>query len=98
MLFSLTIILFRRLEIDPELRDTTHIVVDEVHERSEESDFLLMILRDTLRKVGLSINLYIIRDTTHIVVDKVHERSEESDFLLMNLRDTLRKVGLSIYG
>ena len=44
--------LSRRLEIDPELRETTHIVVDEVHERSEDSDFLLMILRDTLKKVG----------------------------------------------
>ena len=28
----------------------THIVVDEVHERSEDSDFLLMILRGVLRK------------------------------------------------
>ena len=44
--------------------DTTHIVVDEVHERSEESNFLLVILRDTLRKVGLSIYLHIIIDTT----------------------------------
>ncbi len=55
--------LYRRLEIDPELRELTHIVVDEVHERSEDSDFLLMILRDTLKKVGfytLSIDVISI--------------------------------------
>ncbi len=43
-------ILLRRLESDPDLADVSHVVVDEVHERSEESDFLLMILRDLLRR------------------------------------------------
>ena len=46
--FCTTGILLRRLETDPTLEDVTHVVVDEVHERSEDSDFLLMILRDTL--------------------------------------------------
>jgi len=50
LLFCTTGILLRRLESDPLLEDVTHIVVDEVHERSEESDFLLMILRDVLPK------------------------------------------------
>lgn len=27
----------------------THVIVDEVHERSEESDFLLLILRDLIK-------------------------------------------------
>ena len=27
----------------------THVVVDEVHERSEDSDFILMVLRDIQR-------------------------------------------------
>ena len=40
----------RRLESDPNLHGTTHLVIDEVHERSEQSDFLLMILRDLLPK------------------------------------------------
>ena len=44
--------LCRRLESDPTLSEITHVIVDEVHERSEESDFLLMILRDTLPKVN----------------------------------------------
>jgi ATP-dependent RNA helicase DHX57 len=50
LLFCTTGILLRRLESDPNLRGTTHLVIDEVHERSEQSDFLLMILRDLLPK------------------------------------------------
>ena len=38
-------ILLRRLEGDSRLQGVTHVVVDEVHERSIESDFLLIILR-----------------------------------------------------
>ena len=49
LLFCTTGILLRRLEEDPTLSGTTHVIVDEVHERSVESDFLLMVLRDTLR-------------------------------------------------
>lgn len=48
LLFCTTGIILRRLEGDPLLSDVTHIIVDEVHERTEESDFLLMILRDVL--------------------------------------------------
>jgi hypothetical protein len=44
-LFCTTGILLRRLESEPRLSSVSHIIVDEVHERSEQSDFLLMILR-----------------------------------------------------
>lgn len=47
-MFCTTGILLRRLESDPRLESVTHILVDEVHERSEESDFLLLILKDLL--------------------------------------------------
>ena len=43
--FCTTGILLRRLASEPLLESVTHIIVDEVHERSEESDFLLMILK-----------------------------------------------------
>lgn len=46
--FCTTGILLRRLESDPKLNSVTHVIVDEVHERSEESDFLLLILKDIL--------------------------------------------------
>ena len=50
LLFCTTGILTRRLKDDPDLEGVTHVFVDEVHERSMESDFLLMVLRDLLRR------------------------------------------------
>ncbi|KAH9519541.1 ATPdependent RNA helicase [Bulinus truncatus] len=50
LLFCTIGIILRRLERDTLLNGVTHIIIDEVHERSEESDFLLMILRDILKQ------------------------------------------------
>ena len=50
LLFMTTGILLRRLHGDPMLEGVTHVLVDEVHERSLDSDFLLIILRDLLPK------------------------------------------------
>ena len=50
LLFCTTGILLRRLESDPTLAGVTHVLVDEVHERSLESDFLLMALKKLLAK------------------------------------------------
>ena len=46
--FCTTGILLRRLESDRTLRGVTHLVIDEVHERTLESDFLLVILQRLL--------------------------------------------------
>lgn len=43
--FCTTGILLRRLAGDAALSDVSHVVVDEVHERSLQGDFLLAILR-----------------------------------------------------
>lgn len=40
----------RMLERAPELEDITHLVLDEVHERSIDSDFLLIVLKKLLVK------------------------------------------------
>ncbi|XP_022087605.1 putative ATP-dependent RNA helicase DHX57 [Acanthaster planci] len=50
LLFCTTGILLRRLEGDSSLDGVSHVIVDEVHERSEESDFLMMVLQDLLPK------------------------------------------------
>ena len=42
--------MLRRLQSDPALAGVTHVVVDEVHERSLDSDFLLILLRRLLNK------------------------------------------------
>jgi ATP-dependent RNA helicase DHX57 len=63
ILFVTTGVLLRRLAEDPLLAGVTHVVVDEVHERSLDSDFLLVLLRDvlphrpTLRVVLMSATL-----------------------------------------
>lgn len=39
-------IVLRMLEGRDSLSDITHIIIDEVHERSIDSDFLLIVLRE----------------------------------------------------
>lgn len=48
--YCTTGVLLRRLFNDPLLAGTTHVIVDEVHERSVETDFLLIVLLDLLPK------------------------------------------------
>ena len=53
-------ILLRRLLSDPDLEGTTHVMVDEVHERSVDSDLLLLLLKQLLQRAanpGLKIVL-----------------------------------------
>lgn len=50
LLFCTTGVLLRRLQSDHTLEAFTHVVVDEVHERSVDTDFLLLLLRNILRK------------------------------------------------
>ena len=45
-------VLLRRLLSDSNLQDVSHVVVDEVHERSADSDLLLMLLRQLLSQPG----------------------------------------------
>uniref|UniRef100_A0A667Z0R9 Putative ATP-dependent RNA helicase DHX57 n=1 Tax=Myripristis murdjan TaxID=586833 RepID=A0A667Z0R9_9TELE len=48
LLYCTTGVLLRRLEGEADLKGVTHIIVDEVHERTEESDFLLLVLKDLM--------------------------------------------------
>ncbi|XP_064002332.1 putative ATP-dependent RNA helicase DHX57 [Pogoniulus pusillus] len=48
LLYCTTGVLLRRLEADLTLQGVTHVIVDEVHERTEESDFLLLVLKDIM--------------------------------------------------
>ncbi|XP_077141111.1 ATP-dependent RNA helicase DHX29 isoform X1 [Ranitomeya variabilis] len=50
LLYCTTGILLRRLQEDSLLKSITHVIVDEVHERTVQSDFLLIILREILHK------------------------------------------------
>ena len=48
LLFCTTGVLLKMLEENPKLEGVTHVLVDEVHERSVENDFLLLTLRRML--------------------------------------------------
>ena len=50
LLFCTTGVLLRKLVKEPELDGVSHVVVDEIHERGMNEDFLLIILRDLLHK------------------------------------------------
>ncbi|XP_040013256.1 ATP-dependent RNA helicase DHX29 [Xiphias gladius] len=50
LLYCTTGVLLRKLQLDRYLSSLTHIIVDEVHERSVQSDFLLTILKDVVMK------------------------------------------------
>lgn len=48
LLFCTTGVLLRKLVQDPSLRGISHVLVDEIHERGMNEDFLIIILRDLL--------------------------------------------------
>ncbi|KAK4778731.1 hypothetical protein SAY86_006259 [Trapa natans] len=48
LLFCTTGILLRRLLLDRDLNGVTHVIVDEIHERGMNEDFLLIVLKDLL--------------------------------------------------
>ncbi|CAE7936001.1 unnamed protein product, partial [Symbiodinium necroappetens] len=50
LLFCTSGVLLTRLNASPDLDGVTHIILDEVHERSLHTDFLLTILRELLRR------------------------------------------------
>ncbi|OWF52378.1 ATP-dependent RNA helicase Dhx29 [Mizuhopecten yessoensis] len=67
LVYCTTGVLLRKLQSDPVLQDVTHIVVDEVHERSVQSDFLLIILR---RLLSIRNDLKIILMSATLDSDK----------------------------
>ncbi|NXM81937.1 DHX29 helicase, partial [Oenanthe oenanthe] len=50
LLYCTTGVLLRKLQEDGLLSSISHVIVDEVHERTVQSDFLLVILREILHK------------------------------------------------
>uniref|UniRef100_A0A8C3T325 ATP-dependent RNA helicase DHX29 n=1 Tax=Chelydra serpentina TaxID=8475 RepID=A0A8C3T325_CHESE len=50
LLYCTTGVLLRKLQDDSLLSNVSHVIVDEVHERSVQSDFLLIILKEILHK------------------------------------------------
>jgi len=66
LVFATTGILLRRFSSDPALVSVSHIIVDEVHERSMQSDFLITMLRDLVhfrKQNGLPLKVVLMSAT-----------------------------------
>lgn len=63
LLFCTTGIVLRRLQDDPDLRSVTHVIVDEVHERQQQSDVLLIILRQLLNTTRPDLKVILMSAT-----------------------------------
>ena len=63
LLFCTSGILLRRLHSDPTLEGVAVIVVDEIHERDCNSDFILIILKQLLAYTRLDLKLVLMSAT-----------------------------------
>uniref|UniRef100_A0A3Q1FUL6 Putative ATP-dependent RNA helicase DHX57 n=1 Tax=Acanthochromis polyacanthus TaxID=80966 RepID=A0A3Q1FUL6_9TELE len=76
LLYCTTGVLLRRLEGEADLKDVTHVIVDEVHERTEESDFLLLVLKDLIaQRPDLKIILMSATLNANLFSDYFHNCS-----------------------
>lgn len=60
LMFCTTGIILRRLQDDPELDGVSHVIVDEVHERQWEIDFLLISLRRLLTTTRADLKVILV--------------------------------------
>lgn len=51
IVFCTTGMLLQFMQMDPALRCYSHIIIDEIHERSLESDFIITLLKHIIPKV-----------------------------------------------
>jgi ATP-dependent RNA helicase DHX29 len=66
LLFCTTGILLRRMASDHGLSNITHVIVDEVHERTVQGDFLMALLRDLVlvrRQAGHPLKIILMSAT-----------------------------------
>jgi len=60
-LFCTTGILLQIMRTDPALKDFSHVILDEIHERTIESDFIITLLKQILPKVSLSVFMSLLK-------------------------------------
>lgn len=63
LLFCTTGVILRRLQDDPLLSGVTHVICDEVHERSSQIDLLLIILRQLLQTTRQDLKVILMSAT-----------------------------------
>ncbi|CAI5992023.1 unnamed protein product [Closterium sp. NIES-64] len=73
------------------MEGVSHVIVDEVHERDMDTDFLLIVLKQMLSfpTVPADTRPEGMEGVSHVIVDEVHERDMDTDFLLIVLKQML---------
>ncbi|XP_005065589.1 ATP-dependent RNA helicase DHX29 [Mesocricetus auratus] len=100
LLYCTTGVLLRKLQEDGLLTDVSHVIVDEVHERSVQSDFLLVILKEILQKRS-DLHLILMSATvdsdkfstyfTHCPILRISGRSYPVE--VFHLEDIIEETG-----
>ena len=76
LLFCTTGILLRRMHGDPDLQGVTHVIVDEVHERNVDTDFLLAVLRTLVHRRSSAVKVVLMSATMESnLIARYFERS-----------------------
>ncbi|XP_021117075.1 ATP-dependent RNA helicase DHX29 isoform X2 [Heterocephalus glaber] len=100
LLYCTTGVLLRKLQEDGLLTNVSHVIVDEVHERSVQSDFLLSILKEILQKRS-DLHLILMSATvdsekfstyfTHCPILRISGRSYPVE--VFHLEDIIEETG-----
>ncbi|XP_003470310.2 ATP-dependent RNA helicase DHX29 isoform X2 [Cavia porcellus] len=100
LLYCTTGVLIRKLQEDSLLSNVSHVIVDEVHERSVQSDFLLSILKEILQKRS-DLHLILMSATvdsekfstyfTHCPILRISGRSYPVE--VFHLEDIIEETG-----
>ncbi|XP_074851666.1 ATP-dependent RNA helicase DHX29 [Carettochelys insculpta] len=100
LLYCTTGVLLRKLQDDSLLSNVSHVIVDEVHERSVQSDFLLIILKEILHKRS-DLHLILMSATvdsekfssyfTHCPILRISGRSYPVE--VFHVEDVIEEIG-----
>lgn len=99
-------ILLRRLQLEGDLADVTHVFVDEVHERDINTDFLLIVLRSLLAQrkdlkvilmsATINADLFANYFQKDFVTDRINIPGRAFPVTTFFLEDALEHTGLSV--
>ena len=59
LLYCTTGILLQKLINNKDMREYTHVILDEVHERDQDSDFALLVVRKFLRSNSSGVKVIL---------------------------------------
>uniref|UniRef100_A0A8C8AEG8 ATP-dependent RNA helicase TDRD9 n=1 Tax=Otus sunia TaxID=257818 RepID=A0A8C8AEG8_9STRI len=82
LLYMTTGVLLQKIVCDRSLAEFTHIFIDEVHERTEEMDFMLLVIRKLLRTNSQSVKV--------ILMSASIDCKELADYFALPVYDSLK--------